>query len=229
LIAGSTGSGKSVCISGMLAGFLLQSTPDDLHVSLVDPKRVELSGFAGVPHLRDDEDRPRRIIVEPEEAVSALQALAVEMDRRYMRLAEAGVRNIDAFRAAGHHLATDVMIVDEWADLIMTAPDVEDVAVRIGQLGRAAGVHLVLATQSPRAEVLPGLLKTNLPAHFAFAVSSGVDSSVILDERGAEKLMGRGDMLCRIGGSGLRRLQGTYVSDGELSRLIGHWRGQRRG
>ncbi|MGA8015589.1 MAG: DNA translocase FtsK, partial [Candidatus Dormiibacterota bacterium] len=227
LIAGSTGSGKSVCVNAILAGFLLQATPAQLKLILIDPKRVELSTFADVPHLLVP------VVVEPEAAVSSLRWAVKEMEERYKLFASHGARNIAAFneRAPGLGLAAlpyVVIVIDELADLMMVAAgEIEDLVCRVAQLARAVGIHLVVATQRPSADIITGLIKANIPSRVAFAVSSGVDSRVIIDEMGAEKLLGRGDMLyLPIDEGKPRRLQGAFCSDRELEALIAYWKAQ---
>ncbi len=227
LIAGATGSGKSVCINAVLAGLLLQSTPRDLRLILVDPKRVELSNFAGLPHLLVP------VVVEPEGAVASLRWAVVEMEQRYKLFAGNGARNITVFNERAPQLGLRplpkiVIVIDELADLMMVAAsEIEDLICRIAQLARAVGIHLIVATQRPSADIITGLIKANIPSRVAFAVSSGVDSRVILDEMGAEKLLGRGDMLyLPIDAGKATRLQGAYVSDRELDQLIGWWKAQ---
>ena len=227
LVAGATGSGKSVCINGILAGFLLLHTPAELKLILVDPKRVELSNFADIPHLLVP------VVVEPEAAVASLRWAVREMEERYKLFASHGARNIAAFNerapALGlHPLPYIVTVIDELADLMMVAAgEIEDLICRVAQLARAVGIHLIVATQRPSADIITGLIKANIPSRVAFAVSSGVDSRVILDEMGAEKLLGRGDMLyLPIDEGKPRRLQGAFVSDRELESLITHWKAQ---
>jgi S-DNA-T family DNA segregation ATPase FtsK/SpoIIIE len=229
LIAGATGSGKSVCINAVLAGFLLQATPAQLKLILIDPKRVELSGFADIPHLLVP------VVVEPDAAVASLRWAVKEMEERYKLFASHGARNITAFNERSPQLGLNplpniVVIIDELADLMMVAAgEIEDLICRIAQLARAVGIHLIVATQRPSADIITGLIKANIPSRVAFAVSSGVDSRVILDEMGAEKLLGRGDMLyLPIDQGKARRLQGAYVSDRELDRLIESWKAQGR-
>ena len=229
LIAGATGSGKSVCINAVLAGLLLQSTPHDLRLILVDPKRVELSNFGGLPHLLVP------VVVEPDSAVGALRWAVVEMEQRYKLFAGNGARNITVFNERAPKLGLRtlpkiVIVIDELADLMMVAAsEIEDLICRIAQLARAVGIHLIVATQRPSADIITGLIKANIPSRVAFAVSSGVDSRVILDEMGAEKLLGRGDMLyLPIDAGKSTRLQGAYVSDRELDQLIGWWKAQGR-
>ena len=227
LVAGATGSGKSVCINAILAGFLLQATPAQLKLILIDPKRVELSTFADVPHLLVP------VVVEPEAAVASLRWACKEMEERYKLFASHGARNIAAFneRAPGLGLSPlpyVVIVIDELADLMMVAAgEIEDLICRIAQLARAVGLHLIVATQRPSADIITGLIKANIPSRAAFAVSSGVDSRVIIDEMGAEKLLGRGDMLyLPIDEGKPRRLQGAFCSDRELEALIDFWKQQ---
>jgi S-DNA-T family DNA segregation ATPase FtsK/SpoIIIE len=227
LVAGATGSGKSVCINAVLAGFLLQATPAQLKLILIDPKRVELSTFADVPHLLVP------VVVEPEAAVASLRWACKEMEERYKLFASHGARNIAAFneRASGLGLSPlpyVVIVIDELADLMMVAAgEIEDLVCRVAQLARAVGIHLIVATQRPSADIITGLIKANIPSRAAFAVSSGVDSRVIIDEMGAEKLLGRGDMLyLPIDEGKPRRLQGAFCSDRELEALIDHWKQQ---
>jgi S-DNA-T family DNA segregation ATPase FtsK/SpoIIIE len=228
LIAGATGSGKSVCINAIVAGLLCQNTPDDLRFIMIDPKMVELSGYNGIPHLLD------RVIVELERVVDVLKWATQEMDRRYKSFSKAGVRNLESFNAVApvrgeSSLPQIVIVIDELADLMMVAPDaVERHVCRIAQMARATGIHLVIATQRPSVDVITGLIKANFPARVAFAVSSQVDSRVILDTVGAERLLGHGDMLfMRPDSSKLARLQGCFVSDAEINRLVRYWRSFR--
>lgn len=225
LIAGTTGSGKSVCVNAIISCLLLQNTPDQLKFVMVDPKRVELTYYNGIPHLLAP------VVVELERVVPALQWVSREMDERYRRFAKVGARNLDDFnrraRAVGEKtLPVLVVVVDELADLMMLAPDeTERVITRLAQLARATGIHLVIATQRPSVDVVTGLIKANFPARIAFAVASSVDSRVILDQPGAERLLGRGDMLFQSPEAPAPiRMQGAYVSEAELARLVGHWR-----
>jgi S-DNA-T family DNA segregation ATPase FtsK/SpoIIIE len=227
LIAGATGSGKSVCVNSIIGCLLMHNTPEDVRFVLVDPKRVELANFAGIPHLAFS-----KIITDVEEVVGTLQAVIHEMDSRYRRFASIGVRNIDAYNKsprATHRLPYWVVIIDELADLMMAAPfQVERQICRLAQLARATGIHLVIATQRPSVDVVTGLIKANFPTRIAFAVSSQVDSRTILDGAGAEKLLGRGDMLFMpTDASKPKRLQGSYVSDAELDRIVAWWSGDR--
>ena len=224
LIAGATGSGKSVCINSLVASLLMTRPPDELRMIMVDPKRVELTPFNGIPHL------VMPVIVEPDDVQPALRGLINEMSRRYKLMEELGVRNIAGYNAkAGEPMCFLVLIVDELADLMMTGGlEVEQQLVRLAQLGRAAGIHMVLATQRPSVKVVTGLLKANVPARVAFAVASQVDSRVILDGAGAEALMGKGDLLLLNNDfPKARRGQGTLVYDDEMERLVDFWRNQQ--
>ena len=224
LIAGATGSGKSVCINSLVASLLMTRPPDELRMIMVDPKRVELTPFNGIPHL------VMPVIVEPDEVQPALRGLITEMTRRYKLMEEMGVRNIAGYNSkANEPMSFLVLIVDELADLMMTGGlEVEQQLVRLAQLGRAAGIHMVLATQRPSVKVVTGLLKANVPARVAFAVASQVDSRVILDGGGAESLMGKGDLLLLNNDfPKARRGQGTLVYDDEMDRLVEFWRNQQ--
>ncbi len=227
LIAGTTGSGKSVCVNAILTCFLLHNTPDDLRLILVDPKRVELTNYNGVPHLLAP------VVVEIERVVGALQWMTREMDNRYHKFAEIGARNIQDYNArmaaqGGKRLPQLVVVIDELADLMMIAPDeTERTITRLAQLARATGIHMVIATQRPSVDVVTGLIKANFPARIAFAVASNTDSRVILDQPGAERLLGRGDMLFQAPDAPAPvRLQGVFVSDVEINRLVEYWRAQ---
>ena len=225
LIAGATGSGKSVCINAIIACLLCNNTPDDLKLLMIDPKRVELTNFNGIPHLQVP------VIVDLERVVGSLQWVTRQMDQRYKKLARAEVRNIEEYNkrvsARGEsRLPYLVVFVDELADLMMLAHDeVERSLCRIAQMARATGIHLVIATQRPSVDVVTGLIKANFPARISFAVTSQVDSRVVLDTAGAERLLGRGDMLYMSSDSSqLVRLQGCFVSNRELDRLVHYWK-----
>lgn len=224
LIAGSTGSGKSVCINAFIASLLFRTSPAELNFIMVDPKRVELTGYNGIPHLLSP------VIVEPEKVLSALKWLTVEMDRRYKVFAEVGVRNIDAYNELSgfQSMPYIILLIDELADVMLFAPvEVEDSITRLAQMARATGIHLVLATQRPSVDIITGLIKANIPTRIAFAVSSMIDSRVILDQPGAEKLLGRGDMLYVPPDQAKpSRIQGAFVSDKEIGDLIGFVRKQ---
>jgi S-DNA-T family DNA segregation ATPase FtsK/SpoIIIE len=228
LIAGTTGSGKSVCVSGIITALLLQNTPDELRLLLVDPKRVELTGFNSIPHLISD------VVVDMDRVPAALKWVLAETDGRYRRFSEAGATNIADYNeriapATGEsRLPFIVLIIDELADLMMVAPhETETALCRIAQRSRATGIHMVIATQRPSVDIVTGLIKANLPARIAFNVPSTTDSRVIIDTPGAERLLGRGDMLFLAPDAAApRRLQGSYVSDEELDRLAGYWREQ---
>lgn len=227
LIAGTTGSGKSVCVNSILTCMLLYHTPDDLRLVLVDPKRVELTGYNGVPHLLGP------VVVEMDRVIGALQWITREMDKRYHMFAQVGSRNITDYNAkmklkGEKKLPYLVIVIDELADLMMIAPDeTEKTITRLAQLARATGIHMILATQRPSVDVVTGLIKANFPARIAFAVASNTDSRVILDQPGAEKLLGRGDMLYQAPDApAAARLQGVFVSDGEIHKLVEYWRDQ---
>ncbi|MCS6845832.1 MAG: DNA translocase FtsK 4TM domain-containing protein, partial [Caldilineales bacterium] len=228
LIAGATGSGKSVCVNAIIATLLLTHTPDTLRFLMVDPKMVELTLYNGIPHLYAP------VVVELDRVVPLLSWATGEMDRRYKLFAQAGARNLEAYneklaKKGEPILPYIVVVIDELADLMMAAPDdVERYVCRLAQMSRATGIHLIIATQRPSVDVVTGLIKANFPARIAFAVTSQVDSRVILDAPGAEALLGRGDMLfMRPDSSKLERLQGVFVSDTELERLVRYWKGVR--
>lgn len=227
LIAGATGSGKSVCINAIIACLLYNNAPERLRLMMIDPKRVELTPFNGIPHLLGP------VVVDMNEVVPALRWVTREMDNRFSLFAKEKVRNIDSFnekmeKASGPQMPYLVVLVDELADLMLiAAEDTEKLLTRLAQLARATGIHLVLATQRPSVDVVTGLIKANFPARISFAVTSSVDSRVVLDMPGAEKLLGRGDMLYMASDSSkLSRLQGCFVSDSELAKLVSFWRGK---
>lgn len=226
LIAGATGSGKSVCINALLAGLLYRADPTQLRVALIDPKRVELSLYAGTPHLCAP------VISEVRTVVRFLKWLCREMDVRYELFSELSCRNIEEYNDAveeGEKLPYIVVVIDELADLMMTAPsDVETYICRLAQMARAVGIHLIVATQRPSVDVITGLIKANFPSRLAFAVSSQVDSRTILDGPGAEKLLGNGDMLfAPMGVSKPIRGQGAFIRTEETKRIVEHWMNQR--
>ncbi len=235
LISGATGSGKSSCINSLLTALVLKASPDQLRLILVDPKRVELGPYSGLPHLLTD------VVVDPRKAANALAWAVAEMDRRYELLAGIGARDITGYNEAalfqsGNEDAADleplpfiVVVVDELNDLMMVAArDVEDSVCRIAQMARAVGVHLVLATQRPSVDVITGVIKANIPSRMAFAVSSLADSRVILDAPGAERLVSKGDMLMVTASSSVpRRVQGAWVGPEEVRAVVAHWRRQK--
>ncbi|HEU6097003.1 TPA: DNA translocase FtsK [Streptococcus pneumoniae] len=227
LVAGSTGSGKSVAVNGIIASILMKARPDQVKFMMVDPKMVELSVYNDIPHLLIP------VVTNPRKASKALQKVVDEMENRYELFAKVGVRNIAGFNAKVEEfnaqseykqipLPLIVVIVDEFADLMMVASkEVEDAIIRLGQKARAAGIHMILATQRPSVDVISGLIKANVPSRVAFAVSSGTDSRTILDENGAEKLLGRGDMLFKpIDENHPVRLQGSFISDDDVERIV---------
>ncbi len=224
LIAGATGSGKSVAVNTFICSILFRASPAEVKFILVDPKRVELTGYNDIPHLLSP------VIVEPSKVVSALKWATAEMDQRYKKLAEVGVKNIEGYNELAGFAAMPniVIVIDELADIMLFAPaEVEESVTRIAQMARAVGIHLVLATQRPSVDVITGLIKANIPTRIAFNVSSMMDSRVIIDGPGAEKLLGRGDMLYVPPDQAKPvRIQGTYVSDTEIKGLIQHIKDQ---
>jgi DNA segregation ATPase FtsK/SpoIIIE, S-DNA-T family len=237
LIAGATGAGKSSCLNSLLTSILLRATPDQVRMILVDPKRVELGQYNGLPHLLTS------VVVNPRKAANALAWAVAEMERRTDLLAEVGVRDIGGYNAAFDRgelqrepgsdfepvrLPFVLVVVDELNDLMMVAArDVEESICRIAQMGRAFGIHLVIATQRPSVDVITGVIKANIPSRLAFAVSSLADSRVILDQAGAERLVGKGDMLLLTASSNVaRRIQGPWVSEEEVAKVVAFWRRQ---
>jgi S-DNA-T family DNA segregation ATPase FtsK/SpoIIIE len=226
LVAGATGAGKSVCLNSIIASLLVSATPDQVQLLMIDPKRVELTVYNGIPHLIKD------VISDPRLAAGALFEMTKEMDARYERFAKAGVRKIEEYNAKfpGEHLPYVVIVIDELADLMLVAPSkVEATIMRLAQLARATGIHLVVATQRPSVDVITGLIKANVPSRIAFAVSSQTDSRVILDMNGAERLLGRGDMLyLPIDAPKPIRAQGALITGSEIQRLVDFWARQAR-
>lgn len=229
LVAGATGSGKSVCINGIITSILYKAKPDEVKFLMVDPKMVELNVYNGIPHLLAP------VVTDPKRAALALKKIVVEMEKRYEKFSKSGTRNIEGYNGlmlSGNNpdavLPYIVVIVDELADLMMVAAgDVEDAITRLAQMARAAGIHLIIATQRPSVDVITGVIKANIPSRIAFGVSSQVDSRTILDMAGAEKLLGRGDMLfLPMGKSKPIRVQGAFLSDGEVEAVVAHARGQ---
>ena len=226
LIAGSTGSGKSVCMNTVISCMIMQNSPWETRLLLIDPKRVELTPYNGIPHLIIP------VVVEPEVAVQSLRGMVQEMLSRYKLLEEAGARNIASYNRdlpPEKQMPFIVVAVDELADLMMAAPhDIEHSIIRLAQLGRATGIHMIVATQRPSVNVVTGLIKANFPGRISFAVASQIDSRTILDAAGAEKLLGRGDMLFQPpDGPKPTRIQGAFLSDTDIEEVVKHWQGQR--
>lgn len=229
LIAGATGSGKSVCINSLLVSLLYKATPDQLKLLLIDPKMVELAPYNRIPHLVSP------VITDAKAATVALKWAVEEMERRYQLFSHTGVRNMEKYNEYASHpdhtgekLPYILIVIDELADLMMVAPnDVEESISRIAQKARACGIHMIVATQRPSVDVITGLIKANIPTRVSFSVSSQIDSRTILDASGAEKLLGKGDMLfLPSGASKPVRLQGTFVSDEEIDAVVAHVRSQ---
>ncbi|MDI3233902.1 DNA translocase FtsK [Exiguobacterium sp. J14376] len=228
LVAGSTGSGKSVCINGMIVSILMRARPDEVRLMMIDPKMVELNVYNGIPHLLAP------VVTDPKKAAQALKQVVSEMERRYEIFSQNGARNIEGYNAlidkmnaeekVHQRLPYIVVIVDELADLMMVASnEVEDAIMRLAQMARAAGIHMVIATQRPSVDIITGVIKANIPSRIAFSVSSGTDSRTILDTSGADKLLGRGDMLLL--GNGMNkpvRVQGAFLSDEEVETIVNH-------
>lgn len=233
LIAGATGAGKSVCLNGIIGSILMQATPDDVRILMVDPKMVELTMYNGIPHLLAP------VVTEVEKVVALLKIAIAEMEKRYRLFSQLGVRNLEGYRkqraerithgdTSLGNLPAIVIIIDELADLMMSAPEeIEGMICRLAQLARATGIHLVVATQRPSVDVITGLIKANIPTRIAFMVSSAVDSRIIIDMGGAERLLGRGDMLYLPADAGKpERIQGAFVADEEVDRLVTYWKQQ---
>lgn len=230
LIAGATGSGKSVCVNTILTSLLINNTPDDLKLILIDPKRVELTGYNGIPHLLAP------VIVETERVVGALQWMMREMDTRYHKFAAAGARNLEEYNVrmllrGERKLPILVIIIDEMADLMMLAKNETEAAIaRLAQMARATGLHLIVATQRPSTDIITGNIKANFPSRIAFAVASNTDSRVVLDQPGAEHLLGRGDMLFQAPDAAAPvRMQGGYVSETEIQKIVDYWKNAAAG
>ena len=223
LVAGSTGSGKSVCLNTVIVSLLYQNSPDDLRLIMVDPKRVEFTVYNGIPHLLTP------VITDTVKTVNALKWVIGEMDRRFELLSKHGKRDIGAFnRETGEKMPYLVLIIDELADLMaVAAAEVEAAIIRLAQMARAVGIHLILATQRPSVNIITGLIKANITTRIAFAVASSTDSRTILDTSGAEKLLGRGDMLYTCSNLGKpKRLQGALVRDHEIKKVIDYLKNQ---
>ncbi|MUV39900.1 DNA translocase FtsK [Lentibacillus sp. JNUCC-1] len=231
LIAGATGSGKSVCVNGIITTILMRAKPHEVKMMMIDPKKVELNVYNGIPHLLAP------VVTDPKKAARALKKVVAEMERRYDLFSDTGTRNIEGYNEhvrrynqtveeeeAQPLLPYIVVLVDELADLMMVASsDVEDAITRLAQMARAAGIHLIIATQRPSVDVITGIIKANIPSRIAFGVSSQTDSRTILDSGGAEKLLGRGDMLFMpVGASKPMRVQGAFLSDEEVERIVDH-------
>lgn len=216
LVAGTTGSGKSVCVHALVCSLLMGRARELIELTLVDPKRVEFAPYAGLPQLAGD----GQILCEPQEIEAELAALRVEMELRYRQFQDAKVKDIAGYRGLGHSLKHRVVVVDELADLLMSNPDVEPLLIGLAQKGRAAGLHLILATQRPDAEILPGLLRSNVPSRIALAVQKGSESKIILDRAGAENLMKPGDMMVSLGGQEVSRVHGINLRMEDIERLV---------
>jgi len=234
LVAGATGSGKSVSINGMITSLLMKAKPNEVKMMMIDPKMVELNVYNGIPHLLTP------VVTNPKKAAQALHKVVQEMERRYELFAASGTRNMEGYNqfVKKKNAETDegllpfpyiVVIVDELADLMMVASnEVEDAIIRLAQMARAAGIHMILATQRPSVDVITGIIKANVPSRIAFAVSSGTDSRTILDSNGAEKLLGRGDMLFQpMGANKATRVQGAFISDEEVEAVVNFVKNQQ--
>jgi len=216
LIAGTTGSGKTVCVNTCILSLLFRASPNDLKFLMIDPKMVELMPFNGLPHLLCP------VVTDAKKAAVALNWVVLEMENRYQLLAKEGVRNIEAYNTKQEKIPYIIVIVDEFADLMSVARDqIENAITRLAQLSRAVGIHLILATQRPSVDVITGVIKANLPARVSFKVASKVDSRTVLDMNGAETLLGKGDMLfLQPGKEDLVRIQGAFVKDAEIERVV---------
>ncbi|MBR4869425.1 MAG: DNA translocase FtsK, partial [Oscillospiraceae bacterium] len=222
LIAGTTGSGKSVCTNSLIISLMYKASPDDVRFIMVDPKMVELAPYNGIPHLLIP------VVTDPKKAAGALQWAVFEMMKRYKTFSEHGVKDLTGYNALAEndpnlkHMASVVVVIDELADLMLVAAkEVEESICRVAQMGRAAGMHLVIATQRPSADVITGLMKANIPSRIAFSVASAMESRIILDNTGAEKLVGRGDMLYSlVGGGKPKRVQGCFIGPEEIERVV---------
>jgi S-DNA-T family DNA segregation ATPase FtsK/SpoIIIE len=231
LIAGTTGSGKSVCVNGIICSILMRARPDEVKLAMVDPKMVELSVYNGIPHLMCP------VVIEPKKAAVLLQKMVNEMEQRYLLFNATRTKNIETYNQYveqhkdenAEKLPYIVIIIDELSDLmVVAAKEVEESILRITQKARAAGIHLIVATQRPSTEVVTGLIKANIPSRIAFAVGSGIDSRTILDQTGAEKLLGKGDMLyLPIGQNAPTRIQGSFITDEEIERIINFTKSQQ--
>ena len=235
LIAGTTGSGKSVCVNGIICSILMRARPDEVKLAMVDPKMVELSVYNGIPHLMCP------VVIEPKKASILLQKMVNEMEQRYLKFSASGTKKIEGYNEyvekynKTHQedplekMPYIVIVIDELSDLmVVAAKEVEDSILRITQKARAAGIHLIVATQRPSTEVVTGLIKANIPSRIAFAVGSGIDSRTILDQTGAEKLLGKGDMLyLPIGQNAPTRIQGSFITDEEIERIINFTKSQQ--
>lgn len=225
LIAGATGSGKSVCINTIISSILYKALPSEVKIMMIDPKVVELAVYDGIPHLITP------VITDAKKAAAALNWMVAEMERRYQTFAEEGVRDITRYNELNSDkpMAKILVIIDELADLMMISPrEIEDSICRLAQMARAAGIHLIVATQRPSVDVITGLIKANIPSRISFAVSSQVDSRTILDMSGAEKLLGKGDMLFYpVGASKPIRIQGAYISEEEVEKLVNYCKKQK--
>lgn len=224
LVAGATKTGKSVCLNAIISSILMTHTPDTVRMLFIDPKRVELSVYNGVPHLLEP------VITDPQNAAAALEKVVAEMDQLYERMETLGVQTIEEYnKKSNERQPYQLIVIDELNDLMLRArASIEYSMTRLAQLGRATGVHIIVATQRPSAEVLSGVIRSNLPSRIAFSVAKGKDSEIILDEWGAEKLLGKGDMIFKPQGAGAIRIQGANITRPEVERIVAHWKAQSR-